>query len=402
MGPREVHDSNNETHVLVLPSWYPSYEGDVGGSFFREQALSLSKRGYKLGVIYPQVQSLRKWKEVLTANYGFEYRNDNGVRTYRWRFLNCTPRIQFINKRKYVSLGLRLFGKYMQENGPPDILHVHSLLNAGFLAYAIKQKYKIPYVVTEHSTAFARGLVSAEIKKDLMKVLQESTKNIAVSGEFEVLLKRELAGSEWISVPNIVSDEFLLRPITKEDSCEFKFINVCLLTEKKKVDILIKAFSKSFKESKNIKLEIGGDGPCLPSLKRLAEQEGVADQVTFLGMLQRHEVLDKVSKANAFVLSSEYETFGVVLVEALALGKPVIATRCGGPESIVIPEVGYLVQKNSVSELSQAMNHLYENKEQFVAENIRKYCADNYSEKSVIKRLGDIYKEALLLTEKSK
>jgi len=187
--------------------------------------------------------------------------------------------------------------------------------------------------------------------------------------------------------------------MNEETSSDFKFINVCFLTEKKKVDILIRAFSKSFKKNKNIKLEIGGDGPCLPELKKLAEQEGIADQVSFLGMLQRHEVLYRVSKANAFVLSSEYETFGVVLAEALALGKPVIATRCGGPESIVTAEVGFLVEKNSVNKLSQAMISLFERKDQFVARRIRKYCEINYSEESVIQRLGRIYQEALLLPE---
>jgi len=174
-----------------------------------------------------------------------------------------------------------------------------------------------------------------------------------------------------------------------------------LLTEKKNVDVLIKAFARSFKSRRDIKLEIGGDGPCLLNLKKLAEEEGVAEQVSFLGMLQRHEVLEKVAEANAFVLSSEYETFGVVLVEALALGKPVIATRCGGPESIITPEVGYLVQKNSVEQLSKVMSDLYENKERFVAENIRKYCATNYSEGSVIRQLGKIYKEALLSSDNS-
>ncbi len=52
---------------------------------------------------------------------------------------------------------------------------------------------------------------------------------------------------------------------------------------------------------------------------------------------------------------SEYETFGVVLVEALALGKPVIATKCGGPESIVTPEVGYLISKNSEKEMTDVL-----------------------------------------------
>ena len=97
--------------------------------------------------------------------------------------------------------------------------------------------------------------------------------------------------------------------------------------------------------------------------------------------------------SNAFVLSSEYETFGVVLVEALALGKPVIATKCGGPESIVTPEVGYLISKNSEKEMTDALLKLYQNWNKFNSLQIRQYCLENFSEKAVIGELTKIYHE---------
>ena len=84
------------------------------------------------------------------------------------------------------------------------------------------------------------------------------------------------------------------------------------------------------------------------ALEALVQEKALTEQVTFLGSLTREQVRQEVSEADAFVLSSEYETFGVVVIEALALGKPVIATRCGGPESIVVPSVGYLVEILSV------------------------------------------------------
>lgn len=164
---------------------------------------------------------------------------------------------------------------------------------------------------------------------------------------------------------------------------------------KKKVDLLINAFAKVFKGQKDIRLKIGGDGSEKNNLIEQAEQLGVSKQIDFLGRLTRDQVKHEVLSADAFVLSSEYETFGVVLIEALALGKPIIATKCGGPESIISPEVGYLVEKNSIDDLARAMSDLFENYGQFESEEIREYCIQQFSEDAVIKKLETIYMDVL-------
>ena len=121
----------------------------------------------------------------------------------------------------------------------------------------------------------------------------------------------------------------------------------------------------------------------------------MSEQVEFLGKLTREQVKNQMLNSDAFVLSSEYETFGVVLVEALALGKPIIATKCGGPESIVSKEVGYLVEKNSIDNLAKAMRDLIETYSQFEARQIREYCAIEFSEEAVVKKLEIIYTDIL-------
>src|SRR5690606_16837946 len=269
-----------------------------------------------------------------------------------------------------------------------------SMLHGGFLAYSIKEKFNTPYVVTEHSTAFPRDLVSKEILQELKPIIEGSSYNIAVSNEFAKLLDDKTGLETWIYVPNIVNDDFMSHEV---DFLEegFKFINICLLDKKKKIDVLIKSFANSFKGNKSVTLIIGGDGPERTYLEQLAKELGVDEQVSFLGMLTRDRVKHEVAKSNAFVLSSEYETFGVVVVEALALGKPVIATKCGGPESIVTDEVGYLVDVNNVEEMSAAMVRLYRNKNNFYSEKIRQYCKDNFSEDAVINKLNTIYSSVL-------
>ena len=100
-----------------------------------------------------------------------------------------------------------------------------------------------------------------------------------------------------------------------------------------------------------------------------------------------------MADSDAFVLSSQYETFGVVVIEALALGLPVIATRCGGPESIVRDEDGLLIPIEDISSLAIAMKTIYDNRLKYNAEEIRTACSDRYSEKSVAEQLKTGYAE---------
>ena len=381
-------------HILVIPSWYPQFSGDIGGSFFREQAIALRKAGYQVGVIYPQIRSLKNIKSILKKPYGLTVEDDEGVNTIRWYAVNFIPKNKKYNKSHWIKVALKLFETYVEQFGKPDIIHVHSMLYAGYVAQTIKIKYGIPYVVTEHSTAFARSLIPLDEISSLKQVVSNAKVCIAVSEEFSSLLNKLFETQKWTYIPNIVSDEFISFEKTLDAEEYFTFINVCFLEKKKRIDLLISSFAKAFKDNKKVRLKIGGDGILMSELKILAKELGVESQVIFLGKLSRQQVKEEMALSNAFVLSSEYETFGVVLVEALALGKPVIATKCGGPESIVVPEVGYLISKNSEREMTNGLLELHQNWNKFDSVQIRQYCLENFSEQAVVEKLTKIYTES--------
>ncbi|MBS3888818.1 MAG: glycosyltransferase, partial [Firmicutes bacterium] len=165
--------------MLVIPSWYPQHSGDIGGSFFREQALALNKHGCKVGVIYPQLRSLRNWKSVFTVKRGISVEDDSGVMTYRSHGMNWFPRLVNPAFKLFLLHGRRLYEKYVFENGVPDVVHAHSLLNAGLLAYNINKKHGVPYVVTEHSSGFASKIYSRQ--------------QLRVAGEASISAKRRFA-----------------------------------------------------------------------------------------------------------------------------------------------------------------------------------------------------------------
>ena len=385
-------------HVLIIPSWYPRHPKDIGGSFFREQALALHKHGCKVGVIYPELRSLRNWRSTFSDLNGINVEKDEGVDTYRSYGMNWFPRTVLLASKLFVWHGFRLYDRYVTENGVPDIVHVHSLLYAGSLAAEINRKYEIPFLVTEHSTAFARDLISEKGMHFARDISLSASRKFAVSSEFAKLLNERVGSKNipWEEMPNIVNERFYSYELpTKKIGSNFQFFNVALMDRKKRQDNILYAFAKICKNYPSARLTLGGDGPERIKLEKLARDLNIADKVKFPGLLSREEVLAKMATSDVFVLASRYETFGVVVVEALALGKPVIATRCGGPESIIRKEDGILISVDDVNALAVAMCQMIENRNNYDSSEIRQTCVARYSENVIASRLKDVYIEVI-------
>jgi glycosyltransferase involved in cell wall biosynthesis len=385
-------------HILIIPSWYPEFPGDIVGSFFREQAQALNNQGCKIGVITLQLRSLRDWRSVLTGRYDTTVEDDHGVETYRKNGMGWFPRMPRLMAWLWKKHTMLLFEGYINEHGMPDIIHVHSMLYAGWAAKIIADKYQIPYVVTEHSSAFARGLVTPAKKNITKQIAKAAHKRLTVSEPFADLLSEFFMTKNypWEVMPNIVHKRFFATTIRSRNEVNpFTFINISLLTQNKGVDVLIKAFAKAIAIQPDMKLKIGGDGSEGAALAALSHELGVADSIEFMGMLSRDQVVEQMLASDVFVLSSLYETFGVVVIEALALGKPVIATRCGGPEDIVRKEDGILVQVNDVEALAAAMLTVYNNLGTYNGEEIQVACRARYSEQAITEKLMQVYNDVL-------
>jgi glycosyltransferase involved in cell wall biosynthesis len=103
-----------------------------------------------------------------------------------------------------------------------------------------------------------------------------------------------------------------------------------------------------------------------------------------------------MQNCDVFVLSSIVETFGVVLIEVLAVGKPVVATKCGGPEDIVNQDNGILVPTKDVHALAEAMYNIYLNINKYDASLIRNDCISRFGKDSFVEKLRHIYKSCNL------
>lgn len=388
-------------HVAVIPSWYPKSQQDVDGLFFRIQAQGLQKNSKisKVSVIAPMFRYLRAQPDTLLKGpYGLKKYKEDQIDVYAYDGMYLFPRSPFIdlNRILWVRAGMKAFESYLKENGRPDLIHAHVVNYAGILACKIFKKYGIPYVITEHSSTYARHLIRHHQWPAMREAVKHAAALYAVSRDFADLLNQKYPGTKWSYLPNILGSNFT-EPFEfhEKSGQDFTFCSVSHLRRLKGHDLLLPAFAKALQKYPELKLKIGGAGPEGAHLEKLAEELGIAGSVSFLGALKTDEVLNVIRQSDAFVLASRTETFGVVYIEALSQGLPVIATQCGGPQSIVRPENGFLVPTENIDALAGALIGMYEQRGRFSPQKLRRDCLAEFGEEAVIGKLAAKFEEVV-------
>jgi len=172
------------------------------------------------------------------------------------------------------------------------------------------------------------------------------------------------------------------------------FLNVGVLDDRKNQAGLIDAFALKFAGSTAM-LRLGGTGPREAQLRARAAERGVGKQVVFLGHLHREAMLRELQRCDCFVLASQHETFGVVLIEALACGRPIISTRCGGPEDVVTEDCGLLVERDDPLALASAMRSMAATLDKYSASALRENARIRFGESAFVASAMQAYQAAL-------
>jgi glycosyltransferase involved in cell wall biosynthesis len=161
--------------------------------------------------------------------------------------------------------------------------------------------------------------------------------------------------------------------------------------------MLFKAFARVRKQRHDLRLILTGDQPW-KNVRALATEAGVAAQVDFVGRQTEPELVRLYQGAEVFVLSSNQEGLGISVLEAMACGTPVVATRCGGPESVLVEgETGFMVPLNDDAAMAKRILQLLSDSTltATMRENCVRLARDTFSrpvvEKILIQAFQDVY-----------
>lgn len=386
-------------HLLIVftgelkTSHYP-----LGGKFQIDHAIALKKLGYKIGIIAPGLLSVRR----LFKKYPFK-KNETieGIPVLRDFKKNLLPaRINYYNyflSKEYRKFGLKIFEEYIKKNGIPDLIHAHDVRFGIYVADEIYKKYKIPFLTTECSSETAENLFPSILKKSSYKILKKSKFISAVSKPFAKVFEKKLGFRK-----NTVKPFYPVMPMDfnkekfykKKSDKKFTFITINRLDKNKNIELIIKSFANNFKNRSAV-LKIIGDGNYYKRLKKLVNSLNLNHKIFFINKASRINMKKHLKKSDCLLSSSFHETFGVVLIEALSYGIPVISTMSEGPSEIINSKNGILVKKRSYINYSNAMLKMYDKKIKFNSLKIKKDILNKFGVKTFCKNANKIYKQCL-------
>ena len=387
-------------NIVIIPAFFQTKSRKTLGSFFLEQARALQQKGHKVTILYCDTYSIKCVKDWFAYS---EEKSEiiEGIQIYRNRCF-CPLKHGIEGHREAFANGIqKLYDQYMKGN-KPDIIHAHCCVWAGYAAMKLSGQIGVPYVVTEHATLFQlhRDEISAGNNAIIQQVYQKAARVICVSRAFARLI--ESYRTDIDVVGNVVNCDIFIPPKVSIKHNEIRFLTVCYMEEeaqlyKKGMDILIQSWTEVVKENTNVKLVIGGGGKAAQKVVDWTKEYHVTDSVEFLGTLNREQVVEQMQMCDCFVLPSRYETFGVVYIEAMACGKPVIAVANGGPDDFVKDFNGMLI-KPDVEELTGAINKMIKRLkvyDYYNEEEISSYIKNLFSYDSIAGKLLEVYKSIL-------
>jgi L-malate glycosyltransferase len=369
-------------NVLILTKTFPIDANEWGGVFVKDQAEAIANQ-HVVTVVYFKVDYDR-----FIPFFNFYLETDN---TLPYELVKITVGRSFpiYNQFNYILSVYRALKKVLRHKRP-DIIHCHYSYPAGMIALLIKVKMGIPYVVTEHSKIRStfRSIFHRIIS---LLALKRANKVIAVSKS----LKNELyvEGIRNVDVvPNVIdTDRFELSKGTM-NPFKIGFLG-SLNSHNKGLNVLLDSCSEL---TFDFILKIGGGGKYLEHYREYAKKKKISDKCEFLGALSTQSKYSFYSDIDLFILASRYETFGIVLIEAMASGIPVLATHCGGPDDIIDnDEVGLFTDVGDSQMMVKKIYDIYSNYQKYNRYSIKNYAKSKFGHEPFLKSINRIYEQIL-------
>ena len=381
------NEKGKRLKILFLPAWYPSMKNPVAGIFIKEHAKAVSLYNEVI-VLYNEGRdedSNKTWKVVSD-------KIEDGIRTVRIKHRKSP-----IPKTTYFIYLWSMFGafqKLLKEGWKPDIIHAH-VYSAGVPAIILGKIYKIPVVITEHWSGFPRHVLG---KLEILKArfaMNEANIILPVSNQLKDAIKSYHIKNKFKVIPNVVNTEIFYPPALRYKRKKKRILLVALLSPIKGVPYLLKALAQIKQKRQDFTLDIVGDGPNREEYEILTKELGLGEIVKFHGLKSKPEVAEYMRECDFFVLPSLWENLPCVLIESMASGLPIIASRVGGIPEILNKENGILVQSKDITGLYKAIDYMLDHYQYYSKRQISQYAKENFSYRAVGKKLDEIYRRTI-------
>jgi glycosyltransferase involved in cell wall biosynthesis len=311
------------------------------------------------------------------------------------------PTIYWLRFWKDYYYDLAAVFTYLSKTKPRSltICALTSTYHSGIFAKIIARCYKAKYIVWEHQSHYRQIKQIGFQRRALIRSVINSAEHfmpVSASLAETIVTSLGVSGHNFRILPNFISDEFFEEPenypswLVKLGKEKFVFASWANWREIKRLDLLVGAFRQFIKIYPESLLIIAG---------KIAESQfeelSIAGDpsIYFAGALNGENIKALAYFANCCVITSEYETFNLPTLESIAAGRPVISTKCGGPEIIIANDrFGRIADKLDETHIAKAMEDVYLNYSKFSKEDLQDHARKNFGMNAFYKNWHDVYK----------
>ena len=348
--------------VLFLSAWYPTKRDAMAGLFVQKHAEAVAQQGHDVRVIFSEKTGIGWIADMYKA----------------WRSLR-------------------------KEWGLPDVVQMNVLDKNGLIALWLKMRYHIPYAIIEHWSGYLpanfafRGGWHGWIMR---KVAKHASCILPVSQMLEDAMKTcGIENNHWQRMHNVVDDFFYqpISPITVTSKTDkFRFLHVSCFDEKSKnIQGMLRAVGQVAKQRNDFELVMVGTGIDYAEDVAYAQSLDLPEGLLiFTGEQTPHEVAQWMQQSDCFLFFSRYETFAVVIAEAMVVGIPFISSNKAGIAADQPQHCGILVPTEDEEALARAMIQMLENRATYDSQIIREH-GKKYAYQHIGKQLSEIYSSML-------
>ncbi len=398
--------------LLVIADLYPSKENPTSGVFIKEQVEQLKKyHGIRVMVIGRRfvrigIRSFLRYMSQRKEGRGDTNRREDNKREqdvirieYPVFIVNKTP-LHILNG---IAAYLTAFRKLTKNGFRPDLIYAHKSFPAGYVGWKLKKILNTPVVTMEFQGPFSSYFNEPYRGKRVINTIKNVDRTIYTKFQLKEIqaygVNVDRLGLIHFGVDTgrfCFDSESYKRRKSEIKSGKIKLLVVGRVEEAKGIRYLIQAIEILKVEFPYITLSIvgpldkGGRG-ILDSIKA----KGLGNNISYMGISLLEELPSVINNHDILISPSLHETFGLTIIEAMACGKPVVGTKCGGPEETVNKKTGVLVEKANAEALAAGIRYVIEHYENYNPEAIREYAVNNFSQQAVIERLNDLFDQIL-------
>ena len=326
----------------------------------------------------------------------------DGIEVWHPRFLTGPGYSLHSYEADLYFLGIERFVDQLRSEYPFDLIHAHFGYPDGVAAARLGQRYNIPVIITEHAIWHPWMDNYPRVRRQAVWAAQQCAFHLVGSRALRNSIVDFTSQPEKTRLIPIGTDIAVFTPASNGHTPNpNQLVYVGRFQHVKGVDILLRAMREVVNERPETHLVVIGGSFYTKGageegqLRELVRELQLEKHISFVGVKSGHEIARILQESALLVLPSRRESFGTVLIEALACGTPVVATRCGGPEDIINDNVGALVPVEDEQALAEAIKTVQRQRDQFNATKLRDYVIGKYSWDVIASQVAELYGEAI-------